>query len=485
MRNLVRILLAVLVVVGGASCGVGLEDTGGDSARDQKNEKLRDEYEAIKGTYEGMVRISGTTATFPVKLYLFWSEVQEAPLPGDLKPGIRVVLRGRLMQSNYVGDSDNLILQGQYDSITGRLVLEADEAASKTSTGCRLGGQDPISISATIGSGVSGVIFRNEQEWARFENMKFVTRDVSGGSILSEEQEYRRLQTIFEPVTGTYEGELSRRLCSSGPATKEPFRLLLYIERRQEGTGLNGAPCYVPRLMTRTLRNFDGELADVKYKSVARFDPSNFLPQFQSETIVNGGGASGGGNAGGDNGSNNTVTSAILELDTDPTGTDQLVGSIVTTGQWGQIKVKRIDKAIIAPNDELVARRERRARTYAPFYAEYKGSVAPYDKTVKVWKANLKLYPEEGLVGGVRVPVMMAYYTRENSSNDPTIGARLMQVEVTMDACKPLLIMHSEADPGPIPGKGRMHFSSPYENGTLKGELVDHRGPQGVMTVKR
>lgn len=475
MGNFSRLLVTVFLL-SSVGCGVGLEDSGSDTARDEKNQKLRSDYEAIKGTYEGDVKILGLEASFPIKLYLFWNEVQEEPLPGDLKPGLRVVLRGRFMQSDYIGDSDNLILKGQFDPINGTVFLEGDAEASKTSTGCRLGGQDPIKIVATLsGNKITGIVSRNEQPWARFGDVKRTTRDVSGGSTLSEEQEYRRLQEMFEPVTGTYEGRLSRQLCTKGQPTHEEVKLLMYVERRQEGVGLNGSPCYVPRLMARTFRSLEGELADVTYRSVSRFDPKNFLPQFQSTNVINGGTADGTG-----------ARASVLEMAFDKSKT-ALKGSILTTGQWGEIEVGRVNKAVVAPNDETLLMRERRLLTYSKYIADYKGEVIPFDKAVKKWAAYVRLYADEAIVEGRRLPVLLAYYTRSGESSDPTIGSRLMMVDVRTDECQPMLIMHSDANggPGPIPGIGRMHFAAPYVNGVLSGDLVDHRGPQGVMTIKR
>lgn len=375
-----RRLLVLVLILSSFGCGVGLEDSGSDSARDEKNEKLRNDYEAIKGTYEGDVSILGMDATFPIKLYLFWNEIQEEPLPGDLKPGLRVVLRGRFMQADYIGDSDNLILKGQFDPVTGSIYLDGDIEASKTSTGCRLGGQDPIKISATLrGNKLTGIVSRNEQPWASFGDVKRTTRDVSGGSTLSEEQEYRRLQEMFKPVTGTYEGRLSRQLCAVGDPTYEDIKVLMYVERRQEGVGLNGSPCYVPRLMARTFRALDGELADVTYRSVSRFDPKNFLPQFQSTNVINGGAANGG---------SSTTRSSVLEMAFDKT-TKTLKGAVFTTGHWGIVEVGLKTSTVVAPNDEIQLQRERRLRTYQGFYdinkgfEDYKGEVIPFDKNEK------------------------------------------------------------------------------------------------------
>jgi hypothetical protein len=451
-------------------CGVGLEDSGTDASRDLKNGKLREEYSAVKGTYEGAIQVTGVDKTFPVKFYLFPGEVQEAPLPGDLKPGIRVVLRGRLMQSEFVGDSDNLILTGQYDSVSGHLTLDPDFDMSKTSTGCRLGGQDPITVSADIsGEGIQGSVLRNGQEWARFVNMHRTSRDVSSGSMVSEEEEYRRLQNIYAPVTGMYRGHLTRNVCG-GQAREEGFDLWMYIERTQEGTGLNGAPCYVPRLMARTLREFSGELADVTYRSIARFDPQSFLPQFTSLQ----------------------TDRYKLNLSFDPDGA-KLSGQIFSTGRWGDVEVTRYQTQVTAPDDETVLLRERLSRTYALFAGDYNGTLMPYDKTVKPWPVNLNVYQDEALVDGTRVPVLMGRYRRMNLS-DPSIGSRLMNVSVSIDGCKPLLTMKSDPDPsnpGRIPGVGLMHFTAEFTalpgqgHGQLRGELVDHRGPQGDLTVKK
>jgi hypothetical protein len=464
--NRMMLFLCLLVLSGTlVSCGVGLEDSStGDTARQIKNGKLREEYDSVKGTYEGFIRLNGSARRFPVKVYLFWGEVQEQPLPGDLKPGIRVVLRGRLMQSQFVGDSDNLILSGQFDSITGRLTLDPDENISKTSTGCRLGGQDPISLNGQVnGDTLSALVLRNGQEWAQLEDMTRVSRDISTGAVLSEEQEYRRLQQIYAPVAGMYRGELERPSCDN-KTRKEGFELWLYIERVQEGVGLNGAPCFVPRLVARSLRYYSGSFADVSYRSINRFDPESFLPQFQS--IATG-----------------------VEMNLFPgTKSDSLQGELSTTGQWGSFEVKRFSTEVQAPESETTLLRQRLLRTYSLFTGFYAGQVKPYEKGAKNWPVDLNLYTDEAVFDGALLPVLMARYRRLDNNDPDSIGSRLMSVSLIFDGCKPTLSMKSESSgggPGKPPGVGLMRFTADFINNSMSGELVDHRGPQGVMTITK
>lgn len=478
-----------LVAAMAGGCGVGLEDSGSDTARDLKNEKLRQEYESVKGTYEGHIRLLSGDRRVPVRLYLFLGEVLGEPLPGDLKPGLRVVLRGRLMQSEFAGDSDNLILTGLYDGVTGAVTLDPDPEISKTSSGCRLGGQDPIGLRARIsGANLDGVVLRNGQDWARFEGMMLATREVSSGSVLSEDEEYDRLKRIYEPWIGTYRGVLARRLCGPGGADhEEPIDLLVYVNRQDEGSA-GGASCFVPRLMVRTLRTLSGELADVTYRSVNRFSPDRLLPQMQSTRVLGTG----------------SVTSSILDLN-GAGGAGMLSGEVSTTGLWGQLKqMNRISREVAIPNNEVELARERRSRTIRRFTGEYHGGVVAYDqrscelgltsigpgkaKECKWW-THLHLYEDDATIEGVRLPVLMAYYTREQlaGGSDPTIGSRLMEVEINIESCKPNLIMQSEGAnlPSPIPGVGHMRYSTDWIDGKMRGELIDHRGPQGIMTMAR
>ncbi len=447
---------ALILIIVTNGCGIGLEDSAGpDAARELKNEKLREEYNAIRGTYTGDMQLIQGKQNFPIRLYLWTGEIQESPLPGDLKPGIRVVLRARLMQAQFIGDSDNLILTGQYDVVTGRLRLDPDMEISRTPTGCRLGGQDPITISGFTTDGkIGGKVLRNGQEWATFSLLQRISTDVSLGSALSEEQEYQRLQQTYAPVTGIYEGSLSRRVCGT-IERKEEFSLWLYIERIQEGTGGNGAPCFVPRLALRTLRHFEGELSDITYRSISRFDPGSFLPQF---------------------------TSAKSKLTLDFKNS-HLLGEIFTSGRWGSFDVARKNTQVRAPEDETLLARERLERTFSLFTGVYTGQVKAYSK--KDWPVRLQVYVDETTLNGSRVPTLLALYKRPDFSDD-TIGARLMQVTVAMDGCRPMLYMKSEpTGGGTIPGVGLMRFASEFVNGELSGELVDHRGPQGIMNLRR
>ncbi|NJL24136.1 MAG: hypothetical protein HC902_02460 [Calothrix sp. SM1_5_4] len=261
-----------------SGCGVGLEDSSdADTARSIKNDKLRGEYEAIKGTYEGFIRIRGVERLFPVRFFLFWGEVQEQPFPGDLRPGLRVVLRGRLMQTEFIGDSDNLILTGQFDGATGRLNLDPD-SEFKTSSAAGWWSRTRLTIAGSIrGEAVNAAVLRNGQEWARFENVRRVNREVATGSVLSEDEEFRRLQQVYSPVAGMYRGSLSRNVCGGDVRREDDFQLWIYVDRHSEGGGASGGSCYIPRLVARTLRSVAGELADVRYRSISRFDPQTFF----------------------------------------------------------------------------------------------------------------------------------------------------------------------------------------------------------------
>lgn len=458
MKNVFKILCFTALLGG---CGVGLEDSSGPNVdREIKNDKLRGEYEAVRGTYDGFIRLGGSPRRFPVKLFLWTGEVQEAPLPGDLKPGIRVVLRGRLMQQEYIGDSDNLIMTGQYDALTGRLRLDPDEEISKTSTGCRLGGQDPITVAGSFdGATVSGSILRNGQEWAVLENVKRTSTDVSSGAALSEDQEYTRLLKTYSPVTGMYRGKLSRQVCSANRL--ENYESWLYIERVPEGTGLNNIACFIPRLSLRTLRYYSGELADVTYRSINRFNPDRFLPQFISST---------------------SKYNSKVDLDL---ANNHLTGLISTSGRWGTFDVERISDQVIAPEDEGLLFRERRERTYAQFVGQYRGKNDAIDGPD--WPVKLQVYVDEKTDNGIVTPILMALYQRPDFA-DETIGQRLMEVDVSIDGCKPVLAMKADERPGNgsgIPGVGMMRYNATYTDGTLEGELVDHRGPQGYLTVKK
>jgi len=459
-----RILFIVGMSLSVASCGVGLEDSvGSDTARDQKNDKLRAEYEGIKGTYEGNLRLPGVDRTFPIQLFLFWGEVQEAPRPGDLKPGIRVVLRGRLMFQKLMGDSDNLILEGQFDSVTGRLNLDPNLEISKTSSGCRLGGQDPISISARVqGTQVIGSVLRNGSSWAELEQVHFVSRATDQGAVLSEEEEFKRLKEIYASRIGMYRGELVRQVCDGQVRAEKDFELWIYIHRVQEGMGANSTACFVPRLQVRALRSLAGQWADVSYRSIGRFDPESILPQFQGNGV---------------------------RLDLIDKSDSEIDGVISTSGRWGEIHVKKYRDEVLAPEDESDLLRSRLMKTFNQYTAArpYVGMVDAAEG--RDWPTSLRLYVDEGVVDGIVRPFLKALYKRTDSSDD-TIGSRLMDVTLSIDSCRPIFTMRSEPNPTPpggIPGVGLMRYTATYDPETrqLSGELVDHRGYQGVMTVKR
>ena len=264
-----KIISSLIVSLILSSCGVGLDDSlGPNPDRVMKNEKNRQDYEGIKGVYEGTVTYStGSRSPFPAKLDLYWvEEVEKGTLDSDLQPAKRIVLRGRLQRLDIVGDSDNLILIGTYDSTTAQIVLkpDADANAQKCETGSRL----PITIQGSISRDrIEATVSRDGRTWGRFE-ASLKTRNVVQQATTDAEQSFDRLREMYQSISGTYTGKI-RRKNSRGEIYSEPVSVAVFSLENNEGNDERGNLCFRPRLHVEFRRDRQGELDKVSFTSVS------------------------------------------------------------------------------------------------------------------------------------------------------------------------------------------------------------------------
>lgn len=491
MKNLIT-LSSMALAFALTGCGVGFDDSSGpNQKRVEENQKLTEEYGAIQGVYEGTYVPSNQTSerVAKVNVFIYTTQIQESVDPNTLKPTLRVVLRGRMVQTDFVGTSDNVILEGQYESTTGRMRLDPNFKESTTTRGCKLGNDNPISLEGPVGGNVMQLtVERQGQIAGTVQARRIIGADVSKAGIIDEDQEFQRLSRIYAPIIGTYNGNLHRNVC--GEDRYEKLTTMVYIDRKQEGTSSSGEICYIPKLMIRNTREFAGELGDVKYAANNGYDPYNASAQFQSVSVT---AAQAPGAAGVPTVATPTLQATASQLNLRPTANGGLSGSIFTSGAWGDFVVTRTSSRVAAPDDATLVV-DQLNRTYAQFTGRYRGVVVPPAGTgVAQWNAQLDVLVQmrRSTAGTNLVPVMHAIYTRPDFS-DTSIGRRDMDATVLIDGCKPQILFRSEADPtigNRVPGSGRMDFVADVirSNGktVLRGDLSDHRGYQGVMTVTK
>lgn len=331
--NFLKISLLALSLSTIASCGVGIDDNKGpNEKRVIENQKLVEEYKSVEGIYDGTYNLASENRPVKAKLYLFISQVQEQPDNQNLKPGLRVVLKGRLMQTEVLGDSDNVILEGQYESTTGMLRLDPNSNQSVTARGCRLGGSKSISIEGSVaGDNISAQVESNGQNIGQLKLSRQLSTQENQATVVDEDQEFQRLQKLYKNMLGTFSGQLKREGCEK--TKSEKLMAWVYVDRVADGTGNGGQTCYVPKLSIRTSREVQGELADVLYVAPSGFDPQSISPQFQSRVV----------NAA--NGST-FLTQALIRTPAD----GKITGTISTTGVWGTFDLKKsVMKSALLP----------------------------------------------------------------------------------------------------------------------------------------
>lgn len=456
-----------------SACGAGIDDNSGpNEKRVLENQKLTDEYTPIQGVYDGTYTIASEGRQQNVKLYLFLSQVQEQTDNQNLKPGLRVVLKGRLMQTDVVGDSDNVILEGQYESTTGQLRLDTNSTQSLTARGCRLGGNKAISVEGTVhGDTVTANIENNGQTVGQIVVKKNLNAQSFQAGIVDEDQEFQRLQNLYKDMIGSFTGTLRREGCSS--ARTEKLTAWVYLDRVAEGTGNGGQTCYVPKLTIRTSREYDGDLADMLYVSNGGFDPQSYSPQFQTRTLVT-----------------SSANNSYAQLQLRTKDQKNLTGVISTTGTWGTFSLKKTATLVKAPADEYTMKKERITRTLARFVGNYTGQVVPAaGSEFGTWPVNFQVRMQnEAAANGEFLPVLHGLYTRPDFS-DSSIGRKDMKAMVSVDSCQTQVLFRSDAtyNNGAVTGIGKMDFPAVVTSSkgrmVLKGDLSDHRGYLGVMTV--
>jgi hypothetical protein len=192
------------------ACGSG-STTSGDDVRAQQArdfERLSLDYERVSGDYEGDLAFSESgQPPQAARLSVYKVFINDGVNP-DGTTRVRPTLRARFYLTNIITtETDDLILSGDYNPVSGLLVLTSNSASGAASGPF-------LSLEGQAGRDAVDVkIARRGGQWGRFQG-RLANREstsTAGGSVAEERA--RRLR-IFEQVQGLYVGELR----SSGQA---------------------------------------------------------------------------------------------------------------------------------------------------------------------------------------------------------------------------------------------------------------------------
>ena len=225
-----RALLAVLLLVSVAGCGVGEnpgDDTRAQQARDSK--VLSDLYASVEGRWTGTLKneVSGLQP-LAAELILYKVFVNEGSNP-DGSQRLRPSLRGRFRPIDVVSETDSLMLTGDYDR-NGRLVL-----ASNVPQGAA-GQQGVAEVLLSLEGGASGDVMnvrvaRRGGVWGTFE-AKRVSTDPSAPSAGNTVEQRDRLLKIYSQIEGRYVGVLR-----TSDGTDRMVEIVLFVNQGIGSTG--------------------------------------------------------------------------------------------------------------------------------------------------------------------------------------------------------------------------------------------------------
>lgn len=209
------------------------EDARTQQAKDSK--ALEDLYSGVQGVWEGSVsNASIGLAPFKGELSIYVYYIQDGT-NSDGTPRLRPTLRGRFRPADFVTETDNIILVGDYDR-SGRLIMTAQTAAASGSSGGAPTVPAILSLRGSMSQGTLNLeISRQGGIWGFYEAVRtktFASAPVAGVS--TEDRE--RFEKIYGPIEGRY---LGRMKSVNGNDYMVEIALLL-VEAESEAGGTKG-----------------------------------------------------------------------------------------------------------------------------------------------------------------------------------------------------------------------------------------------------
>lgn len=225
MKNLVIFLLSTFLLTG---CGLEADSINNDKYKNEKVEKLIEDYAPVEGVYEGTLTYtsSGESKEAPIEIRLKVLETTEGT-GADGKPVPKVLLNGRYRRLDIVQKLDYMTFNSTYDKFTSKLIMAYNQRDVHPVFGSDLstflkGNWKNGSYEGTyeLQNGVIGTF-----------KVQRVSTMVPGATLDDEIEDYsKRWLKIHEPLEGRYE------YCIKDKSGKRLYPALFQINIEYQGS---------------------------------------------------------------------------------------------------------------------------------------------------------------------------------------------------------------------------------------------------------
>jgi hypothetical protein len=301
-----------------------------------------------------------------------------------------------------------------------------------------------------------------------------------------------RILSVYEPVVGTYEGQITAKVRSQEDVNKFETKVIkvelaVYTQDVQNGRDASGESTPLPTLVIR-YRQLDvvrpDEILDARY-----LQDSGKLTASNSTTSSNSGGNS-------SIGTNNSAASICSSAGTIPTALgddtrisgDTITGSILrNNGTLGKFTATRVSRDVIAPATDPVSDcNDRLAQEYQAFAGVYKGTIAHTAENggavtpVILTLSYVPMVTTNGLLAST-LQASMSYKVSDDPTVDPLIIGPMPAAFRAESTPAQLAMSYNVASTG-----GGFSMGGILENGTFTGEAYSsNSGHLGHVVVTK
>lgn len=281
MRNTFLVTVALVVVGVLAACS-----NGGNQGEDLRDQQARDAkalealYSGVVGKWDGEMSNPGAgLKSMKGQLLVYTMYIADGSNP-DGSVRLRPTLRGRFQPSDYITNTDFLVLSGDYNR-DGRLVM----ASGTASTGAAAGGvavpsDAVLSIAGSAAADKMQVqISRKNGVWGNFIASR-VTRVASAPAEGDAAEIRARYVRILGPIEGRYNGVLD-----ATEGTDYVAELSMVLAE---------VPGYAAPELVALYRRLEGGVMTIEWKLAVDYDTQTGEVFMRNTSGVVGGGAGGG-----------------------------------------------------------------------------------------------------------------------------------------------------------------------------------------------
>ncbi len=447
--NLFLLLMTALLF----SCGLEEDSTGTQKEEFKNREYLLGTYEKIMGQYLG--QIQDEDKSFPVELSFFIVEIKDG-IDENGNPKFRPALKARYRRTDFVGESDNEILDVKYFPETNQIVMSSVGASGIFLSFTGVLEKSILKAEAIKNGGRFGSL--SVKLHSRYGKAPFDSLEVD---------KRFRLRTTFEKIVGTYIAEVEMNN-SSSESNNLTIEIVIYVVESAEGVNSNGEPVFMPKLKGRyRTKGFlgygDNQILDVRFYAETGEIILNSSSQSQSNVNIRG-----------------LVKQDIIENG----------NLIMDGGLLGKFVANRISREVnLSAYGEIEEKRNRLLEVYEKLTGTYKGYVT--GEREKKFPVEITLFVVEEDMGKninnevILLPALRARYNRLDVS-DSYLDRFLSVSYFYLSNEIVLRSVSSVATGSNVPGAGLFSITGKIKsNKIIQADIFDHRGYFGKMEVEK